>query len=467
MYFANYFAFLLFLLPALIGYPQDQPNIILIMADDLGYGDVGFNGNTIIKTPHIDALANDGLKFTNFYAGGPVCSPTRGTVLTGRHYSRYGIFSANTGHLPLEEVTLQQLLKERGYTTGHFGKWHLGTLDKKISPKGEKRKPAKNFAPPWRHNYDESFVTESAVSTYNPSVGKRYLNNSYYHNGVVALNNLKGDDSRVIMDRVVPFIEKAVKKKQPFLSVIWFHTPHEPVRAGKEYKQLYAAYSEGEQNYYGAITAMDDQIGRLQALLDKLKIDENTIIWFCSDNGPEGKEISEKRPGSTGGLKGRKRSLYSGGVGVPAFVKWPKKVKPISETNFISATLDYLPTILDALNISMPDKRPIDGISLLPMLEGKEVIRPKPLPFMHKGKAAWIQEDIKYIYKAGKIVEIYNLRKDRFEQHNLIYKYPEKIKEISNLIKQWNLSCKKSHSGADYTTDFTPVDKWKGINKIR
>ena len=122
-----------------------RPNIILIMADDLGYGDVGFNGNSIIKTPHMDALAHDGLTFTNFYAGGPVCSPTRGTVLTGRHYSRYGIFSANVGHLPKEEITLQQLLKGQGYTTGHFGKWHLGTLNKEISAKGEKRKPSENY----------------------------------------------------------------------------------------------------------------------------------------------------------------------------------------------------------------------------------------------------------------------------------------------------------------------------------
>ena len=152
MQFFKYLSFVLFLLSTLIGFSQDQPNIILIMADDLGYGDVGFNGNSIIKTPHMDALAHDGLIFTNFYAGGPVCSPTRGTVLTGRHYSRYGIFSANVGHLPKEEITLQQLLKQEGYITGHFGKWHLGTLNKEISAKGKKRKPIENYAPPWDHN---------------------------------------------------------------------------------------------------------------------------------------------------------------------------------------------------------------------------------------------------------------------------------------------------------------------------
>jgi len=455
------------LLLTIVGYAQNKPNVILIMADDLGYGDVGFNGNTIIKTPHMDTMANEGLTFTNFYAGGPVCSPTRGTVLTGRHYSRYGIFSANIGHLPKEEITLQQLLKENGYTTGHFGKWHLGTLDKEISAKGAKRKPKLNFAPPWEHNFDESFVTESAVATWNPTIGERYVNNPYYHNGVVATENLSGDDSQVIMDRVVPFIENAVANEQSFLSIIWFHTPHEPVKAGPEYKKMYSEYSEGKQNYYGAVTAMDDQIGRLQATLEKLNIDDNTIIWFCSDNGPEGKIESDKRPGNTGGLRGRKRSLYSGGVGVPAFVKWPKKVKPNTTTNFISGTLDYLPTLIDALGFNMPDNRPIDGVSLLLMLEGKETSRKRPLPFMHKGKAAWIQGDLKYVSKGGSVVEVYNLRTDRFEQNNVIAQYPEKVEEINQHIMEWNLSCKKSHSGADYETDFKPVDKWKGIDTIK
>ena len=160
---------ILFLGMSIMACTQQKPNIILIMADDLGYGDVGFNGNTIIKTPHLDKMSASGLTFTNFYSGGPVCSPTRGTCLTGRHYFRYGIFSANIGHLPKEEITLARLLKKEGYTTGHFGKWHLGTLNPEFSPKGEKRKPKENFAPPWQRDYDESFVTESAVSTWNPA----------------------------------------------------------------------------------------------------------------------------------------------------------------------------------------------------------------------------------------------------------------------------------------------------------
>ena len=454
------------LLMAGTSFSQNKPNIILIMADDLGYGDVGFNGNEIIKTPAMDKMAASGMKFTNFYAGGPVCSPTRGTVLTGRHYFRYGIFSANIGHMPKQEIVLSEMLKEQGYATGHFGKWHLGTLHKEKSPKGPKRKPLENYSPPSFHSYDESFVTESAVGTWNPTVGGRYIDNPYYYNGVEETENLDGDDSRVIMDRVIPFIEKAAAKKQPFLSVVWFHTPHEPVIAGPEYKKMYAEYSEGKQDYYGCITAMDDQIGRLQAKLEELNIDDNTIIWFCSDNGPEGKTQTDNRAGSTGGLRGRKRSLYCGGVGVPSYVVWPGKVKSGTTSNYISGTLDYVPTIMDVLNIEMPDDRPIDGISLVPMIEGKETSRPKPFPFMHRGKAVWIQGDLKFMTHGKKVAEVYNLRTDRFEENNLIDQYRDEAMVMDTHIMDWNLSCKESHAGKDYSSEFNPVDRWSGIDAI-
>ena len=441
-----------------------KPNIILIMADDLGYGDVGFNGNKIIKTPAMDKMAASGMTFSNFYAGGPVCSPTRGTVLTGRHYFRYGIFSANIGHLPTAEITLPELLKEQGYATGHFGKWHIGTLSKELSSKGESRKPELNYSIPAHHSYDESFVTESSVATWTKEGSTGSSKNPYYYNGVVEKENLSGDDSRVMMDRVIPFIEKATKEKKPFLSVIWFHAPHEPVKAGPEYKKMYSQYSEGKQEYYGCITAMDDQIGRLQKKLEALNIDDNTIIWFCSDNGPEGKQESDKNPGATGGLRGRKRSLYAGGVGVPAYVVWPKKVKPGTATNYTSGTLDYLPTIVDALDLKMPDNRAIDGTSLLPMLEGKETSRSKPMPFMHRGKAVWIQGDLKYMTHGKKVAEIYNLRTDRFEETNVIAQYKEEALAMEKHIMEWNLSCKESHAGKDYISDFTPVDAWSGLD---
>ncbi|WOH35715.1 sulfatase-like hydrolase/transferase [Thalassotalea fonticola] len=147
---------------------QPLPNIVLMMADDLGYGDTGFNGNEIIKTPSLDLMAKQGAVMTNFHAGGPVCSPTRGTYLTGRHYFRYGIYTANVGHLPKQEITIAEILKQKGYNTGHFGKWHLGTLSETVSAKGPKRKPKENYLPSSCPAYDTSFVTESAVSILEP-----------------------------------------------------------------------------------------------------------------------------------------------------------------------------------------------------------------------------------------------------------------------------------------------------------
>ncbi|QZE15470.1 sulfatase-like hydrolase/transferase [Halosquirtibacter laminarini] len=443
---------------------KKSPNVILIMADDLGYGDVGFNGNKIIQTPNLDALSKKGVTFTNFYAGGPVCSPTRGTCLTGRHYARYGIYTANVGHLPKEEVTIYDLLKEKGYSTGHFGKWHLGTIVKGVSSKGKKRKPILNFNPPWEQNVDESFVTESAVATWNPTENDRYKKNEYYHNGVRETANLEGDDSRVVMDRVLPFIEDATKKSKPFFSVIWFHAPHEPVVAGPEYKAKYSNYTDREQNYFGCITALDDQVGRLVKHLDSLGQLENTIICFCSDNGPEGKHENKRFIGKTGGLRGRKRSLYCGGVGVPAFMVWPGVIDSNSQTSYITSTLDYLPTLVDGLSLSIGDDRPIDGVSLMPMFMGKSKVRKNPLPFMYKGKGAIINEDLKYIVTNGKLTEVYDLRNDRFEENNIIDSHIDQVGKMKIYMTNWNNSCRNSQKGEDYKSrNYKPVDKWQGL----
>ena len=284
---------------------MSTPNIILMMCDDLGYGDVGFNGNEVIKTPNLDRLASNGIRFTRFYAGGPVCSPTRGTCLTGRHYFRYGVTHANRGHLPTQEITLARMLKSFGYATGHFGKWHLGTLDPNYSGKPN-RNPARNYAPPWERDYDASFATEYAVPTWDPTVdinqrtGKRLDRpwaSPYYENGKLATENLEGCDSRVLMDRAIPFIEQAVENGEQFLTTIWFHAPHSPVVAGPEYRAMYSEYSEDEQHYYGCITAIDDQVGRLYHALEAWGVADNTMIWFCSDNGPEGRTGQSGRTG--------------------------------------------------------------------------------------------------------------------------------------------------------------------------
>ena len=305
---------------------QERPNVILVMADDLGWGDLGCQGHPDLKTPHLDALANDGVRFTRFHAAAPVCSPTRASCLTGRHPYRADIRGANSGHLGEHEATLQGVLGEAGYRTGHFGKWHLGTLTKTLreSNRGGPR-GLKHFAPPWLRGFEVCFSTEAKVPTFDPmkhpKTGAPYGTHYWNHHGEVVRDNVDGDDSRVIMDRVLPFVRTATSEKQPFFAVVWFHAPHLPIVASPEDRKPYASFDETTQHYYGCITALDREVGRLRNVLTEVGVADNTIVWFCSDNGPEGK--AGKAPGSAGPLRGRKRSLLEGGLAGPAIAWLP------------------------------------------------------------------------------------------------------------------------------------------------
>ena len=289
------------------GDSQPRPNILLIMADDLGWSDVGFTGNPIVQTPNLDSLVRQGIEFNHFYAGAPLSSPTRASVLTGRNPFRTGVYSANVGILRPEEITLPEILHDNGYSTGHFGKWHLGTLTySEVDANRGRPGNTALYNPPALHGYDCCFVTESKVPTYDPMIqpenndGKfwdfikdkssaRPYGTSYWDiDGNKVTDNLEGDDSRCIMDRVLPFIESSVDKGNPFLGVIWFHAPHLPCVADPEYVSLYGDLPVDERNYFGCISAMDGQIGRLVEYLRDNGLYDNTIRTFCSDNGPAG-----------------------------------------------------------------------------------------------------------------------------------------------------------------------------------
>jgi len=458
--------------PGFWGAPANRPNVILMMADDMGWGDPGFNGNRIIRTPNLDTMAKAGIRFTRFYSGGPVCSPTRGTCLTGRHYFRYGIFASNVGHLPKQEMTMAKMLKSLGYATGHFGKWHLGALSQKHSSKGAKRNAGANYAPPWERDYDESLATESCVPTWDPTSLGFNETTPYYHNGKIETENLEGDDSRVLMDRAVPFIRRVAKAGQPFLAVIWFHAPHGPVVAGPQYRAMYARYSEGEQHYYGCITALDEQVGRLRRELRDLGVAQNTMLWFASDNGPEGLTGDQKNyRGSTAGLRGRKRSLFSGGVNVPALLEWPGHAQPGRVVDVPCSTLDYFPTVREVTGFRMPGKpRPIDGVSLVPLIEGKVTTRPTPISFrflqteraMHGSPTVTMIEGryklLTNFSQDGHEDMLFDLVAERAETHNIIGAHPDIARSMKRRLREWVDSCKASHSGADYDEPFTPVD---------
>ena len=248
----------------------ERPNVILCMADDLGWGDVGFNGNDVVLTPELDLMAKAGMRFERFYAAAPVCSPTRGSVLSGRHPFRYGIPGANQGHLKREEITLAEVLRDHGYATGHFGKWHLGTLAPDYSGK-KNRNPEKNHMTPGMAGFDEWFSTEYSVSTWDPYDPKNAHNNItdprvlFYHNGRNIVDGpaegLVGDTARMVMDKALRFIEEAAEDEKPFFAVIWFHAPHLPVVGGPEFLAMYPGLDENTQHYNAVITAVEHFFG--------------------------------------------------------------------------------------------------------------------------------------------------------------------------------------------------------------
>ena len=451
-----------------------KPNVILCMSDDQGWGDTCYNGHPVLKTPNLDLMAKEGIIFERFYSGAPVCSPTRGSCLTGRHPYRYGIYFANEGHMKKEEITLAEVLKMQGYTTGHFGKWHLGTLTKTVeeSNRGGQR-GATHYCPPWENGFDECFSTEAKVPTWDPMlkpVGQKrnkWWNsiepsvpaeayNTHYWTGSeqMAKDNLSGDDSSIIMDRTIAFIDKADRKKRPFLAVIWFHAPHWPVVAGPKYRDMYRGQSEFAQNHFGCITAMDEQIGRLRKKLGEIGIADNTMFWFCSDNGPEGSVQGPKGGmGSAGPLRGRKRSLYEGGVRVPGLLVWPEKIKKPRVVKMPCSTSDYFTTVLDVLGFQLPEAqiRPYDGVSLVPVIDGTMNKRPRPIGFESKNQVSLTDNRYKiYSSDKGKTFELYDLIDDPGEKNNIAKDKPEILGTMKKQFEKWRASCKASNAGHDY-----------------
>ncbi len=450
---------------------QDMPNIILIMTDDQGWFDAGFNGNRTIKTPNLDMLAAKGVVLDRFYSASAVCSPTRASVVTGRNPYRIGIPKANSGHMKTQEITIAELVKQKGYATAHFGKWHLGihTRKERDANRGGKGRHFKHYSVPSMHGYDEYFCTESKVPTYDPMISpvvynegesrkygwsaikkgeesKEYNTAYWVGNEEKVLKNLEGDDTKVIMDRLLPFIEKSVNTKKPFFTTVWPHTPHLPVVTSDYYKNKYYGMTNKQKLYYGCITAMDDQIGRLWKDLEDKGIADNTMIWFCSDNGPE-----NNTPGSAGHLKGKKRSLHEGGLRTPAFVVWPAKIKGNKRMDFPAFTSDYLPTVLSVLNIEYPDNRPLDGIDLMPFIKQQKMKRSKPMGFRYDKQISWVNHKYKLITKDnGEKYELFDLLNDVSETKNIINTKPEVVKQMRKELDEWLISVEYSSKEKDY-----------------
>lgn len=232
---------------------------------------------------------------------------------------------------------------------------------------------------------------------------------------------------------MINFIQASEKEKKPFFSTIWFHTPHLPVVAGETYQRQYHGMDLFEQNYFGAITAMDDQLGRLWDYLEEIGEAANTIIFYCSDNGPE-----EQTPGSAGHFRADKRDLYEGGIRVPAFVVWKNKLKGGKTVDAPMVTSDYFPTILKALKIQLPKDRKYDGKSVWDLIEQKGKPRNKPIGFIYHHQQSWVTDTYKLISTdEGKTYELYHLKNDPYEKNNIIEKEPRIAQQLKKDLDAW------------------------------
>ncbi len=413
------------------------PNIILCMTDDQGWGDVSYNGLKQIQTPTLDAMAAGGLRFNRFYAQ-QSCSPTRASVLTGRHPNRMGVFWPG---MPLrrQEVTLAQAAQTTGYVTGHFGKWHLNGVAGPGKPIA-----AADPLGPGRFGFDEWF----SVSNYFD------LNWTFSHQGEPV--KVIGDGSDAIVAEALKFIGQAARQKQPFLALIWFGNPHAPHQPLPE--DLKAA---GGSAYFGEIVGIDRSLGTLRRGLRQLGIADNTLVWFNSDNGGWIDPAHPDANGVSGGLRGRKGDMWEGGIRVPAVIEWPAKIKRPIVADMPAGVVDLYPTIVDILKVKVPNQvEPLDGISLLPLLDGRMKERPKPLGFWqfngtakistNSGPSAWSDNRYKLVKSAPGHWELYDLTVDLSEQTDLATKQPEIVNRMRAELEAWQLSVIRSYHGEDY-----------------
>jgi arylsulfatase A len=344
------------------------PNIVFILADDLGYGDLGCYGNKFIKTPRLDRLGAEGVRFTDCYAAAPVCSPSRAALMTGRNSNRLGIrdwIPLDSGiFLRKEETTVAEVLRDAaGYRTGFAGKWHLNSRFNGVEPT------------PGDHGFDHWMATQNnaAPSHQNP---RNFVRNRR------RVGPTEGNSSKLIVDEALGFIDAGPKDK-PFFLCVWFHAPHEPIEAPAEFVAHYAHVEKpNERQYYACVEYLDHQVGRLLDALDERGLTGDTLVFFTSDNGPEGlnryKEAGRSY-GSAGGLRGMKLSLYEGGIRVPGIARWPGKVKRGGTPSEPVCGVDLLPTLCEIAGVKPPADRPLDGASLVPLLSGQPVKRERPL----------------------------------------------------------------------------------------
>ena len=486
---------LLLPLSALSVAAAERPNIVLLMGDDHGWDETGYNGHPYLKTPALDEMARTGLRLDRFYSGGASCSPTRATVMNGRHHHRSGTFAPGWSTRP-QEITVAQLLRDAGYATGHFGKWHLGPV-KASSPTN----PGAMGFDTWL-SHDNFFELDPSLSRNGgpPQV-------------------IKGESSEIIIAEAILYIDAARRAGKPFFVVVWFGSPHEPYQALPKdlalYDDLPATFCNRQvkltsnttcrnttrlqrdvlRERFAEITAMDRSIGQLRYHLSTAGLRANTLLWYCGDNGTPQEAVA------TVPFRAQKGSLYEGGIRVPGVIEWPAKISRPRTTDVNAVTSDILPTLCELAGHPLP-RRPIDGLSLRALLDGTMTRRAAPICFWddaiarHPGAKPYLNPELQKgttpLAKLGpdgtatrdfknyhhheilpqdfagpravvdnryKLVvdgtkasgrELFDLRADPAEKTNVIATHSAEAEKLAAILETWQRSVLGSLTGADY-----------------
>lgn len=423
-----------------------RPNVLILLADDLGYQDVGcYQGP--VHTPNIDALAASGTRFSDFYSGCAVCSPSRATLMTGRHHIRAGVYSwiddnSQRSHLLLRETTIAERLKAAGYSTAHVGKWHLGLPGKKYD------KPT-----PDQHGFDYWFATwnNAAPSHHNPD--------NFIRNGE-PVGPLEGYSCQLVADEAITWLEqrKTGENKTPFFLNVWFHEPHAPIAAPDEITDDYGKTNDKAAIYSGTIDNTDRAIGRLLKRLDELDVRENTLVIYASDNG-------SYRDDRTGGLRGRKGVNWEGGIRVPGIFSWPGKIEQGLVASEPAGLVDVLPTLCGLLGLERDTSVHLDGSDLTPLLTGRATVfrrhqplfwhlqRSRPIVAMRDGDYSLVAEPDYELSSNNMFVEswipiirtgrykdfqLFNLKEDPSQTTDLASKQPELLEQLKAKLMRIN-----------------------------
>ena len=421
---------------------NNRPNIVIMMADDLGYGDIGAYGAPI-RTPHIDQLAKDGLLLTDYYSAAPNCSPARAGLLTGRTPARTGIYDyidpGSPMHLPSNEITTAELLKELGYDTCHVGKWHLSSWVRE--PEAPLKPPT-----PGDQGFDYWFAAD------NNAVPSHHNPTNFLRNGE-PVGELEGYACQLVADEAIDWLANRADHENPFFLNVWFNEPHKKIASPKELIESYAGVDRRDAEYFANVTNMDAAVGRILAAIDKRDIRGNTLVMFTSDNG-------SWRDGSSGGLRAKKSSLYEGGIRVPGIIRWPAVIQPGGVSNVPVGAVDIFPTIAAITEASLPDDRTIDGESVLPLLKREQFSRTKPLFWLfYKSTPMCVVRKGNYVLTANPAetyrskshpfdatdqrylkdselmeFELYDLSKDREQESDIADQSPAVVRELAAIM---------------------------------